>query len=805
MSLTAALAVFDELGRIDDGAQVLLMRGDTRMSLSRMAESRADYEKAETYAAALDPIVSAIVLDDLGRVSQRMAEFDRALDYSHRAIAAFRAAGARKDEAIALERLANLYERLRRHDEGLATLSEALTLARQYATPTDVATMYASLGSLHQAAGDDEAAVASYRSALDMYTTEQPSRFGITTALARSLNRMGNVQQARDVLEHALAAVPPQHKEYWAAVADELGVTLTTQGDPVRALELQRKALEIVEAGSSRMGELVVLRDISPTYRALGDLASARNAIARAMEIASTIPGRPHDANLLRERARIARQAGDLAQAREFLDQAMGIAEHYRNQVQAQALRTSYGGNISSYFEEAISVAMDMHAQAPDAGHDGRAFELFERSLGRSLTELLSEARVDLRSSIDASLLEEQRRLREQLGQKDTELRGAATRPGTVDRTNLEREIDDVSRQLTVLDGRIRAANPSYAALTRPTALSLSEAQRLLDPNTVLLAYFIGAQGSWGWAITSSSVRGFTLPAAARIEARARKVYADLTARQRRERPMTGAQLAGSDASLQGDSAELSDMVLGPIAAALQGEWRDRRLVIVTTGALEYVPFAALPAPAVAASTSTQTSTPASTPASIGAAGPRPWLVDTHEIVRLPSMSALALLRAQRTTRPAPSHAIAVLADPVYGTDDPRVLARMQTRRERERDASPREGTPAASLIASPSSSAPVTTLASASFTAGPSATRSLLRGMEANGTPGGFGRLVFSREEAEAIVKLAPKGEAFEALDFTASRETIASPAVANAGIVHIATHGILNSARPELSGLVL
>ena len=51
----------------------------------------------------------------------------------------------------------------------------------------------------------------------------------------------------------------------------------------------------------------------------------------------------------------------------------------------------------------------------------------------------------------------------------------------------------------------------------------------------------------------------------------------------------------------------------------------------------------------------------------------------------------------------------------------------------------------------------------------------------------------------------LAPQGEGFEALDFQASRETATSPDLAQYRIVHFATHGLLDSKHPELSGLVL
>jgi CHAT domain-containing protein len=68
----------------------------------------------------------------------------------------------------------------------------------------------------------------------------------------------------------------------------------------------------------------------------------------------------------------------------------------------------------------------------------------------------------------------------------------------------------------------------------------------------------------------------------------------------------------------------------------------------------------------------------------------------------------------------------------------------------------------------------------------------------------GPFERLRFTRDEAEAIRALAGTSGVL-ALDFDASRETIAGGAVREAGIVHIAVHGMVDAHQPELSGLVL
>src|SRR6185369_8805691 len=67
------------------------------------------------------------------------------------------------------------------------------------------------------------------------------------------------------------------------------------------------------------------------------------------------------------------------------------------------------------------------------------------------------------------------------------------------------------------------------------------------------------------------------------------------------------------------------------------------------------------------------------------------------------------------------------------------------------------------------------------------------------------FARLLGSRREANAIASLVGKEKILKALDFEASRETVLSEELSRYRFIHIATHGLLNSKNPELSGMVL
>lgn len=133
-------------------------------------------------------------------------------------------------------------------------------------------------------------------------------------------------------------------------------------------------------------------------------------------------------------------------------------------------------------------------------------------------------------------------------------------------------------------------------------------------------------------------------------------------------------------------------------------------------------------------------------------AAPHPLVAD-HEIVTAPSASTIASLRRGTSGPRAFTSMIGVFADPVFGRDDPRLI------RDRRRD-----------------------------------------------GTPGdspAFARLRFSRDEATAIAAVAGDAQARVALDFEANRHVLVTEA-GRYRILHLATHGVVDSRRPDRTGIV-
>jgi hypothetical protein len=226
-----------------------------------------------------------------------------------------------------------------------------------------------------------------------------------------------------------------------------------------------------------------------------------------------------------------------------------------------------------------------------------------------------------------------------------------------------KKELASLLSEYQETEARIRTSSPRYAALTQPQPLSLKEIQQqVLDPDTLLLEYSLGSKRSYLWAVTTTSINSYELPKRSDIETAARAVH-ELLANGGKRELQTQIKLA---------TAELSRMILGPPAGLLA----NKRLLIVADGALQYVPFAALPSPT--AGRSSNTPARSANDQERGDKDPtlntdhRPLIAD-HEIINLPSASALAVLRQELAGRQAASKAVAVLADPVLQVDDPRV------------------------------------------------------------------------------------------------------------------------------------
>ena len=682
-------------------------QGDAHHWLGHLHYGLNDLELArDHYLRALDSrqqagfaAGEAQTRNNLGLTLFFLGDAQQALEHYEAALGIWRRIGDRPGEARTLHNRGRYYLFLGQADEALDDLEKALETRRSDNLRGRAANLHA-IGLAHSRKKDPQRALAALHQALDL-RRKSGSLFGQAVALidiGGLHHKLERFDQARSTYEEALRISDElSDRLIEASALHGLGRGHATRGQPAEALELFEAAFDRFEAIRDREGRVMTLRSMSLAERRLGRWADARGHLEAAL---STIEG-----------------------------QRLALASH--------SLRYSFFATKQSYYDFYVDLLMEMHRHEPSAGYDSEALAASERARARSQLDTLTDSGAELRRGVDPSLREHEQTLQRQIESVERQRRWLLEEGSAADRlAQHERKLRDLFREYSRVQGKIRLASPRYAALTQPRTLSAAEIQGQVDDETLLLEIDLGPRSSFLWVVARDAVHSFELPPEAEIEKAARRAY-NLLRSSHDPVAEVPAELA---------LEELSDMVLGPAAEELG----DKRLVIVCEGALQYIPFAALPEPR------------ASTADHGGAPSAR-HLGATHEIVSIPSASMLAALRDQRQGRSPAEGLIAVLADPVFELDDPRVRG----------------------LASHPAPGARVR------------------GGMKPS--PRRFERLAFSQLEADRILALVSPDESYRASGFKADRDAVVSGKLSDYRLLHFATHGELNTEYPELSRLVL
>ena len=469
---------------------------------------------------------------------------------------------------------------------------------------------------------------------------------------------LGDKQKALEYFDQALPILRlVGDRRVEAVTLNNMGLVYESLGERQKALEYFNRSLPLRRAVGDRQGEAITLSDIGFSYASSGEYSKATDYYNQALSLSRVVEDRSLEASVLRRTALVARDRGDLVLARTSIEAAVDIVESLRTKIVSQELRASYFASAQQYFETYIDLLMRLHSRHPGDGYDIKAVQTSERARSRSLLEMLTEAGAGIRQGVDPNLLQRERSLQQALNAKAAaQNRLMQSNHGQDELVGLKNEIKSLVGQLSDIESQIRVNSPRYAALTQPSTLSVKDIQhRLLDPQTVLLEYSLGSERSYLWMITSDTVTSVELPRREEIEIRARRLYELLTQRDRRVKFETAeerkARIVASDAEYVRQATDLSQVLLGSIAKKL-AQTPKRRLLIVTDGALNYLPFAALPSPQA-----------------LSGQGYTPLVVD-YEIVSLPSASILDVLRRETAGRKQGSKTLAVLADPVFERDD---------------------------------------------------------------------------------------------------------------------------------------
>jgi len=741
------------------------------------ASSEAAIKKFESafslYGAIGDRNEQHAAMISMGITHRLRREWMQAFERFERALQIAKELGDDRRQAESLEAMADVQLHT---DQGKALRfgDEALKKYQALGDQHRETHMLSFIAEIHNRWGEEEKARDIYNQLLLLYQS-----LGDKTGEALTLRNMSfsyDVQNdAQKSLEYSLKAVAIwqslEAKKEEAVEQSIISNCYVRLGERQKAVDSAEKALSLGRGDKDTEAQVMV--NVGTVYHKLGDFPKALALYNEGWSYFHNAGHTRAEAITLRHIAIALRDLGRLNEARVNIEKSIALVEVLRDHAGSPELQSSFIATLFPFYELYIDILMRQHAVDPKAGHNVEALAFTEKVKARNLVDLLTQARVTLKPEVAADLMERERTIAERLTVSLDALTALLKSKYTeAQKIEAQRKIDALESERRRVQAEIRERGSRSSAITKAQPLTIPEIQQqVLDGNSLLLEYKLGHERSYLWAMTPDGVLSYQLPPGAEIEAQARRVYQLLIARQP-EPGLTDAQQRArettADAQYQTQSSILSKMLLGPVAAELG----TKRLLIVADGALEYLPFSALPAPA--------------TQATENKADPKLLILD-HEIVSAPSASVLALLRSEFAARQQANKMVAVLADPVFEIDDARVKI---SRALNKKGTATQNQMGQAGVSSSDSSTVLKRALNSVRGDEG----RSSLR------------RLLFSRDEAEAILSaLPPQQGSLKALDFRANRMTAMSAELGQYRIIHFSTHGLLDSRHPELSGLVL
>ena len=612
-------------------------------------------------------------------------------------------------KAFALNGIGLVYDTWADSENALKNYKESRELFHSNGQQQYEADVLDNIGLLHAFLGDPANAKNYFQESLEIREQyKSPKPLGMTLSnMGYAAMLLGKDDEALTQLQLALPQLQQAgDRRFEAYTLVWLGMLHRTS-NPEKALDYYNQALAIQQDPQfeDRRGVAITLDKMGEALARSHQWKQALNRYEQAIASWTEVADEQGRALSLYGIAKVESEQGNLANAADRIEEAIRTVEKLRHKVTGRQLQMTYFAAKQDLYALAIDVRVQLSklAKSPADRDDNiaAALSLAERSRARNLLDLLTQA---------------------------LRVRGTST-------------------------------NDTNSGLREPQPLAAREIQKLLDDDTVLVEYFLDDVRSHVWTVTRNTIDHQFLPGRTETEKAANDFRVALTANEPQRKTETNSQylerwrIAPAPEQYRRVAFNLSHILLDSIRPQLV----NKRLVIVADGALQYIPFQALPLPE----------------STFAADRARPrTLLETNEILYEPSASTLALLRTTR--RPAATKPVAVIADPVFSKDEARVRG------------------PATAKDIAPLAHAAKENLARS------------LRDIGDTAQSGNLPRLEYSRKEANAIIRIAPRGS-WMAVGFKANRATVTSPFLKQFNTVHFATHGILNDKDPELSGIVL
>ena len=328
----------------------------------------------------------------------------------------------------------------------------------------------------------------------------------------------------------------------------------------------------------------------------------------------------------------------------------VAYARRYRahaNTVEGQSRATAARKVQAQWFHYLINAAWARATEHPEEAEALRAEAFLAMQDMMVSNDSRAIAQMAARRSATASdrALEAIARMREELTDRWTSLSAQfnasfeTDEPGApAERVAIERTRNDIEQQLTAIDLRLEREFPAYFALLSPAALTVAQAQQLMATDEAMVVIAPGDLTTFSFAVARDQVRWW------------RHEQSEEAAQQavQRIRNSVGARISGTQEQIRLIEADAATrppnafnrttahsvyrLLVAPGEQVYAGK---RRLYVVAGGPLASLPFSLL-----------VTAAPTGADDDPAALRSTAWFGDAYALVHIPSIQALAALRA---------------------------------------------------------------------------------------------------------------------------------------------------------------
>ena len=436
-------------------------------------------------------------LNNIGIYHKNLNNFSEALNHFGKALNIANELNNKNDESGILNNMANIYKKIGNYEKAIDFLSRSLVIDRELGDPTYIAIDLLNLGDIYRNKGlvtyneeDLNMALRYFNDCLKIvkYAKQKKRKLDILNITeVRVLNNLGSVHtdlgnyyQALDYFQNGFQkAEEIQDLESIGMILNNIGIVHFNQGNYEESTKYYQKAIDLAQ-------ELEGGQILWEAFFEIGNAYAKQNKIFEAVK---------NYKNSIR------------------------IIENIRSQIKLEELKASYLGTdkrIEAY-HNLIHMLVALHKSDNRVGYDREAFDYLERAKARSFLDSLEVAQVDISLGINFKLINREKEIMKDISNIYNSLLTAALSSDEKDK--LHRELTEKENELETLKREIRSKSPDYADLRYPEIISINDTQKqLLDSRTAFIAYTIGNQNSYGFAITKNNIKIFPIPAKSELQ-----------------------------------------------------------------------------------------------------------------------------------------------------------------------------------------------------------------------------------------------------------------------------------------------